>query len=465
MLARVGRSRGRAAAAALALGALAQPSPALGQASNAASEAAPSLPPVPPDNAPSDVRVSLADAVRLALKSNPTFQTAVDEVRRAQGILEQVRAASIPTVFGTASYLQLDRARASAALPLPVNGGAGFVTVPPDTLVPEHQFGANLTIAVPLLAPRAWLNWREGADSVGVAQASAADVRRTVAVAVARAYLAVVEQKRVIEAATRARDTDNAHYVYAHERYVGGIGNRIDEVRADQQRQSDEAVLEQDYANLAREREALGVLAGAPGALDADEPNLQANVDPERAMRDAEHRSDVEAADMRRLAAGRAVRDDWSDYAPSLTATFEPFFWDPTSVTQPQSGWQALFVLSLPIYDGGVRYGLAKQRASIRDEAQTSLDATLRQARSDVRTAFEEVRRADAALKSSRQAADLAETALQLAEIAYRGGAATNIEVIDAERTARDAETAVAVAEDAARQARLDLLAATGRFP
>ena len=44
-------------------------------------------------------------------------------------------------------------------------------------------------------------------------------------------------------------------------------------------------------------------------------------------------------------------------------------------------------------------------------------------------------------------------------------GANTNIEVIDAERTALDANTNAAVAEDAARQARFDLLAASGRFP
>jgi hypothetical protein len=37
--------------------------------------------------------------------------------------------------------------------------------------------------------------------------------------------------------------------------------------------------------------------------------------------------------------------------------------------------------------------------------------------------------------------------------------------VIDAERRARDPETQEAVAEDAAREARLDLLAATGKFP
>ena len=56
-------------------------------------------------------------------------------------------------------------------------------------------------------------------------------------------------------------------------------------------------------------------------------------------------------------------------------------------------------------------------------------------------------------------------TAATLADKAYRAGATTNIEVIDAERQARDAESQVALAEDAARQARLDLLVATGAFP
>ena len=55
--------------------------------------------------------------------------------------------------------------------------------------------------------------------------------------------------------------------------------------------------------------------------------------------------------------------------------------------------------------------------------------------------------------------------ALRLSELAYRAGATSNLEVIDAERASRDADTAAAIAEDAARQARLDLLAASGRFP
>ena len=54
---------------------------------------------------------------------------------------------------------------------------------------------------------------------------------------------------------------------------------------------------------------------------------------------------------------------------------------------------------------------------------------------------------------------------LRITTAAFEVGATTNIEVIDAQRRSRDADTAVAVAEDAVRQARLDLLTALGRFP
>jgi outer membrane protein TolC len=69
------------------------------------------------------------------------------------------------------------------------------------------------------------------------------------------------------------------------------------------------------------------------------------------------------------------------------------------------------------------------------------------------------------ALAQAREAAKLAAEALELSQLAYRAGATSNIEVVDAERRARDAETDAAVAEDSARQARLDLLASAGRFP
>ena len=394
-------------------------------------------------------KVGLAAAISTALARNPTAVVAYDEIRRAEALVTEVRANALPTLYGSASLTQLDSPRLFQ----------GFVQTPQTT------FQASATLTVPIVVPKPWALWSQSKDQVQVARMSAEDTRRVVAVAVARAYLTIVAQKRVIDATVRARDTDRAHYEYAHQRFVGGVGNRIDEVRANQQLQSDEAQVQQQYSNLTRDREALGVLVGVTGPLDADEPSLPTLSDPQQAMTDAEHRSDVQAGNARLKQTQHAVKDSWTDYSPYLTGLFTPFYQDPSTIIYPTTGWQAQLVLTIPFYDGGLRYGQQKERKAARDEAQAQLEATLRQARSDVRTAFEEVQRADAALESSRQAAKLAESALELANIAYRAGAYTNIEVIDAERTARDAETAVAVAEDGAREARVDLLAATGHLP
>ena len=59
----------------------------------------------------------------------------------------------------------------------------------------------------------------------------------------------------------------------------------------------------------------------------------------------------------------------------------------------------------------------------------------------------------------------MASEAVELSTLAYRAGATTNLEVVDAERRARDAAIAATQAEDAARQAQLDLLIASGQFP
>ena len=52
-----------------------------------------------------------------------------------------------------------------------------------------------------------------------------------------------------------------------------------------------------------------------------------------------------------------------------------------------------------------------------------------------------------------------------VSDVAFRAGATTNIEVVDAQRRARDADTVVALSENEVRQARLALLNALGRFP
>jgi outer membrane protein TolC len=395
-------------------------------------------------------RVTLAEAVSQALAKNPTYATALLEVRRAEAVVRETKAAWLPTVYGYGSVTHLDGNRIESS----------------NVLLAQNELGANVTVTVPLVMTRQWLTTEESRLSADATRATSTDARRVTAYATGQAYLAVYAQKFVIEVDERARDTAQKHADYAHQRYAGGVGNSIDEVRAIQEAATDDALVQTAYAQLASAQEALGILVGADGPLDtAEEPILAAPPSLQEGLDGSTRRSDVVAFDLRRQAATKTVGDDWSAYAPYLVGVAQPFYESPGTPTVPLTGYQLELVLTVPIYDGGLRYGQRDEHAALRDEARVAYEAGLRQARSDVRAAFEAMRRADASLRSSRDAATFAGQALDLANIAYRAGAATNIEVIDAERQARDAATQAEIAADGARQARLTMLTATNHFP
>jgi len=322
----------------------------------------------------------------------------------------------------------------------------------------------NLQLSVPLVAPQRWAQWSQAAANVETSRASHEDARRTLAVAAARAYLAVISQKRQVDTIARAVATDRSHFDFTHTRFQGGVGNRVDEVRAAQQLATDQAQLSASFAALARAREALGVLLAEDKPVDTlDDVSLpEAAADFEGA---AGRRPDVLAAKARARIAEKVRKDSWTDFMPALNGQFQPFYQHPSTLTQPETGWQAMLVLSLPLVEGGLRRGQMRERDALLAQARAQYEGLLRQTRADLRVAAESIRRADEALGSAQAAADLAHQALDLANLAYQAGATTNIEVIDAERRARDAASAVVIAEDSVRQARLDLLVAAGQFP
>jgi outer membrane protein TolC len=437
----------------------------LGSAGISRADDASEPPPVPKlQEAASDAggsyeKITMTEAVHRALLRNPSAQVAAFEIDRATALLNESRSTSLPFLTANATYTGLDGNRTTDTGLKDANSRPIL-----KTLVARNQLSANLTLAVPLVAPQRWVQWSQAKANVRATEAANQDVSRTVALATARAYLAVVSQKRVVEINARALATDRAHFDYTHIRLVGGVGNRVDDVRAAQQVASDEAQLETSYTSLARAREALAVLVGESKPLDVydDVALASTSTDPEAAIA---QRQDVAAANARLRLAEKVKKESWTDYTPSLAGQFIPFYQNPASFTTPETGWQALLVLSFPLVEGGLRRGQSQERAALVAEARSQYEGLLRQTRSDIRVAVEEIRRADNAMKFASNAASLAREAMDLANRAYHAGATSNIEVIDAERRARDADTASVIAEDNARQARLDLLAAAGQFP
>jgi outer membrane protein TolC len=331
---------------------------------------------------------------------------------------------------------------------------------------PASQWNGNLLLTVPLVAPRAWVADLEAQDLRDVARLSAADVRRQLATAVGRAYLTVLLGHRELEVAARAVQTSLAHYDFAHTRLTTGLGNAVDDARALQALRTDEADQETQRTNLVRAQTALAILLSEEDLVDVvDEVQLPLAPTPQDAIAQGRaSRADVQVLEGRKAAAVRLRRDVWAWYLPSLVAEVQAFKQTPTLLL-PEKGWQAMVVLDIPFWDGGLRLGMREERRALEEEARINLEAQLRQVSVEVRAAFTVVKNADESLRAARAAAVAARSAAVLADKAYRAGSTTNLEVIDAVRQARDAESRVAIAEDASRQARLDLVLATGAFP
>jgi outer membrane protein TolC len=394
-------------------------------------------------------QVSFDDAIRTALEKNPGVAEAAQAILRAEALLQQARTVFKPTLDGSVVTNIYDNAR----------GFSG------QTVQPQVQGLFAVSLAYPLLAASRWAAATQAEDQVRVAKLSVAEVRRQIAVATAQAYLAVIAQQRQVDVNQRARDNAQAHVDYARARLEGGVGSKLNELRAAQELATDDVLVEAAMLAARRAQEALGVLLAADRPIGAaSEPAFEV---PSAAAADTmmQERADVQLFSAQVDAADRVVRDSWKDWVPTANASFDPQLIQPSGLFQPSRTWRGFIGVSIPIFDAGSRRATARVREVTLETARIQLTDVQLRARAELRTARASLESSERALASARIAAQHAADVLRITDVAFRAGATTNIELIDAQRRARDIDTAVAVAEDSVRQARLDLLVALGRFP
>jgi outer membrane protein TolC len=390
-------------------------------------------------------RLTFQQAIDRAVKNNPTVAEATTGIMRAEAILQQVRSSSLPTLA----------ASLATSIVNPVKFGA-------QSIVPLVQTQTTVGLAVPILTPVAWAQRNQAGDQVVVAQQNEKDVQRQVAVAAGQSYLAIIARRRVLDLNTRARDNAKAHFDFANQRLQGGLGSRLNALRAEQEFLSDDTRVEEALLLIQLAQEALGVLVGADGPVDAvDYPVF--NIPDE--LGQVTNRSDIQLLLAREAAAQRVFSDSWKDRLPSLNAAFTPSLLEPPGLFAKAASWRAQVLFAVPLFDSGFRAGEKAQRLADLSSIKFQRTNAEREAASEIRAARDSVASTTRAFNAAQQATDRANQVVMITDVAFREGASTNIEVLDAQRQARDVETQAAIAEDALKRAQLDLLVALGRFP
>lgn len=380
---------------------------------------------------------------------NVDLRVALDELERAEAATRIAWGAVLPTANGSVT---LSHAPSTVA---------GTLTSRGDTL------SAGVSITAPLVNLRA--NHAIGTARVNeeIAALSISDVRRRVAVALARQVLAIASAEKL---ANLNRVNVNAaieRLDLTRRRLAAGVGDARDLVRAQQDLASSRAQLPAADESLSQAREALAVLLGQSGGLGvgADPTALEQEMLGFCGGAGAPSRPELEIAKRQVIIAERNVDDILLKFAPTLTAQAN-FNVAGAAFNGPyNTGWSVSAVLSIPLYDGGVRYAERRDRIAVVDEARARAMQSEVTVSVEIAQARRSIAVAESAQVSAREARDLAREADRLAHVAYANGAAgtTNFDLIDAGRQLRTAEETLLLRELDLAKARVSLPFVEGR--
>jgi multidrug efflux system outer membrane protein len=405
----------------------------------------------PPPAAASQVK-SWDDALTLLRAHSPDYLSSYETVRRAEAQSRAALAAILPTLNAQGAYVHQFF---TESIPF---GGTTLVTPPPDVL----SLGATLQWNV--VNPRAFYAVGTARENEQATALSFEDRRRAIALAVVGAMLSTLATSRVAELNRVGLRSALERLTLTQTRLQFGQGTPLDVDRAQQDVAAARAQLISGDEALLQSREALGAALGsttpiaAPGDLNLDE--FEAAVARTcRLNEDIERRPDVAAARVRAEIAERGVHDAELIFSPSVsvgstlsTAT--------VATLAPLTQWNVQAVLSVPLYDGGVRYAALKDSRAALEQARQSLVA----ARVGAVVSAAQAHRSIAVSEASRQVAqeqrDLAARIDQRTRDGYARGAGTSLDLVVSAQSLRQSEINLVLLEVEVGEARANAVLA-----
>ncbi|WP_438020668.1 TolC family protein [Sorangium sp. So ce315] len=419
----------------------------------------PALAPVPP---PARTLASWNEARAVIDQRSADLVIAVQEVARAEGIARRALAAALPSLDARGSLTHRLAGDETTV---------GAPTAPSTSrsdLFPTSA-SASLTLSQPILAPRAWYGIGTANLSVEVAKLSLEDRRRVTIGAVADAVVSIITAERVSEVNRVGLRSALERLELTRRRERLGTGTKLDVVRAEQDVALARATLVTGDESLRRAREALGAVLGERGEVGVPPTfslnGIAAEMRSQCAQGRSDQRADVRAARAELEIAERNLTDAKLAFAPyaelSSTLQTQAAFGNDQGISSRSWEWSISAVLTIPIWDGGARYGDLRVNRAIVEQQRARIGLAERAAELDTAQAVRGVAVAEQARAVAEQARDLARETARLTQVAFEAGTATSFDLVESGRRQREAEIDLAVREFEVVRAKITALLAS----
>jgi outer membrane protein TolC len=413
-----------------------------------------------PQPQPQPLKLTLRDAVQMALKQNPQIRIAALNLAQSREDQNIARAGLLPQVnLQTSERVARENVQALFGEPFP-----GI----PKHIGPFENFQIGPNFSAPILDLTLWRRWRASKESVKAFGAQVDAAREQYAALVVSQYLGGMRSAADVHAAQSRVDLAQALYKQAQDLQNAGAGTGIDTLRANVELQNETQNLIVSQTNLQTSLYGLARLLNVDPAQPvelADDMNFFETpaIEVDRSLQAAyANRPEMQA--LRAQSQAIEVQKQASRAQRFPTLRFDGYWTQlgltPASVI-PTYTYEG--TLSVPLFTGG-RIGAEVARAELEQKKNE-------QQQQEERNAIAlEVKTAAAQLEAARHQVEVANLGVKLAneEVSqardrFQAGVANNIEVVQAQDALARANDNQIVALYRYNQARADLAHATGQ--
>jgi outer membrane protein TolC len=415
-------------------------------------------------NSTGPLTITLQDAIARAHSNEPQYRAALTQYGVARQNTVQSRAAMLPNVNYTTSFLYTQG-----------NGAGGFRFVA-NNGVHEYLSQGNAHEALSL---QNVAEYRRARAEEALAKARSEIATRGLVVTVVQAYYGSVIAQRKYSTTQRATAEAQHFFDITQKLERGGEVAHSDTIKAELQFQQQQRALQDAQLEMERSRLELAVIIFPNFNENFTTVDDLENIAALPSFQEVEAQAGNNNPQLRlAVAALRSANQEvavaWNSFLPSLTLDY--FYgidathfavnqFDPILGRNVRNlGYAATATLEIPIWNWGASRSKVKSANLQRTQARVELSFAQRKMVADLKTLYSESQVARAELESLRHSADLAAESLRLTTLRYQAGEATVLEVVDAQNTLTTAQNAFGDGQVRFRVALANLQSLTGTF-
>ncbi|MFA5623454.1 MAG: TolC family protein [Bradymonadales bacterium] len=401
-------------------------------------------------------RMTLSQALLAADAQNLDLQAAHTKLEIAEAKLKQAWAIALPNISGTVQWAHLGKTPEAEIMGMKI------------PLASADSVTASLTFGMNLINVASWIRLHMASEASKVTALGIEQGRQALLAGVAQTYLAALMTGEVVKIQHEQLSSALERLDLTQKRLEAGVGVRLDLIQAQFNVENNRQALIDAIWNYEGARDALAGITNSEGLPVPVPVPLAAveNFDDELIITEALQQNremQVTRATMRLQELQR--RATIADFYPSLTGAWVANY----SLTKPAGmgstdrlSWTLALNLSIPLFDYSKFGALDEQKAALK-ESELSLQRIELNTKLAVRKAKREYFSTVLAVDNAKRQVELAAEAMALTEAAYKNGAATFIDLSDAQRNFTQANIGYVAKTIQAQLSLIALKAALGR--